>query len=413
MTDELASGGPPPRSKLDPESLVLRGNPIRVTRFRRGAIIAIAAAASSAIAGISLLALKPAHFDAVPSSDDRAELGAKPPTDVLSGAPNGYGDVPKLGPPLPGDLGRPILAHERELEGGEASSPSNGPEQAAQQAASARERTEAERRSAMESGVMVQLAGNVRPAEVPSPSLPSDSDAEQAAAVGEKASFDMERDPNAQQRKLDFVSRSGGSESVNPHRLEAPRSPYVLAAGSVIAASLLTGLNSDLPGMVTAQVTQNAFDSASGRTLLIPQGSRLIGDYDSVVAFGQSRALLVWKRIVFPDGSSIQIDNMPASDGAGYAGLSDRVDHHSWQLLKGIALSTLLGVGSELSLNGSDGDLARALAESAQLNGARAGDQLVSRNLNVQPTLKVRPGFPVRVLVQKDLVLRPWPRAAN
>ena len=181
-----------------------------------------------------------------------------------------------------------------------------------------------------------------------------------------------------------------------------PRSP-----GSVIAASLITGLNSDLPGLVTAQVTENVRDSVTGRTVLIPQGSRLIGRYDSVVAFGQSRALLVWQRIILPDGGSIRIDNVPATDTAGHAGLADRVDRHTWQLLKGVALSTLLGVGTELSFTG-ESDLVEAIRESAQRSGARAGDQLVGRNLDIQPTIRVRPGWPLRVVVHKDIVLRPW-----
>src|SRR3546814_1463150 len=124
-------------------------------------------------------------------------------------------------------------------------------------------------------------------------------------------------------------------------------------AGSVIAASLITGINSDLPGLVTAQVTENVYDTVTGSALLIPQGARLIGAYDSVVAFGQSRALLVWQRIVMPDGSSIQIDNLPATDAAGYAGLGDEVDFHTWRLIKGVVLSTLLGDRKSTRLNAS------------------------------------------------------------
>ncbi len=160
--------------------------------------------------------------------------------------------------------------------------------------------------------------------------------------------------------------------------------------------------------MVIAQVIQNVRDSASGRTVLIPQGARLIGKYDSAVSYGQRRALLVWQRIVFPDGSSVRLDNMPAADPAGYAGLEDRVDSHSWQMLKGIVLSTLLGVGTQLSLGSGESDLARAVRESAQQNAAHAGDQLTARNLDVQPTLTVRPGWPVSAIVQQDLVLQPW-----
>jgi type IV secretion system protein VirB10 len=128
-----------------------------------------------------------------------------------------------------------------------------------------------------------------------------------------------------------------------------------------------------------------------------------------VVAYGQSRALVVWQRIIFPNGSSIRIDNVPATDMAGYAGLVDKVDSHNWQLLKGVALSTLLGVGTELSLGDSESDLVRAIRESAQQGTSSVGDQIVTKNLNVQPTLKVRPGWPLRVVVHKDIVLAPWP----
>jgi type IV secretion system protein VirB10 len=159
---------------------------------------------------------------------------------------------------------------------------------------------------------------------------------------------------------------------------------------------------------VIAQVTENVRDSATGQTVLVPQGARLIGSYDSAVAFGQRRAMLVWQRIVFPDGSSIRLDNAPATDLSGYAGVRDQVDFHTWRLLQGIALSTLLGVGTELTFGSGEGDLVRAIRESTQQNAARAGDQITQRNLDVQPTLRVRPGWPLRAVIHKDLVLRPW-----
>jgi type IV secretion system protein VirB10 len=176
----------------------------------------------------------------------------------------------------------------------------------------------------------------------------------------------------------------------------------------VIAAALVTGLNSDLPGQVIAQITENIFDSITGETLLVPQGSRLAGTYDSVVAFGQSRALVVWRRIIMPDGSSIEIDNLPATDAAGYAGLEDEVDFHTWRLIKGIGLATLLGVGTELSFGSGKSDLVRALRQSSQESTNQAGQRLVEKNLDVQPTITVRPGWPLRVIVEKDLVLRPY-----
>lgn len=157
--------------------------------------------------------------------------------------------------------------------------------------------------------------------------------------------LDPTNDPNAQGRKADFVGALDANGDVNPHKLTPAASPYILSAGSILSASLITGLRSDLPGLVTAQVTENVYDSPTGHILLVPQGARLVGSYDSVVAFGQKRALVVWQRIIMPDGGSLRIDNVPATDPSGYAGLQDKVDFRTWQLLKGIALSTLFGVG--------------------------------------------------------------------
>jgi type IV secretion system protein VirB10 len=228
-----------------------------------------------------------------------------------------------------------------------------------------------------------------------------------AVSSGQKRFLDPARDPNAQEHKAAFVSTSSERSNLNPHPLIPAVSPYLLSAGSVIPASLITGLRSDLPGLVTAQVTERVYDSATGRILLIPQGARLIGSYDSVVAFGQRRALIVWQRIVMPDGSSLSLDNVPGTDAAGYAGLEDKVDFHTWTLLKGVAVSTLLGVGSELALAG-DSDLVRAIRLSTQNSSARAGDQITSRNLNIQPTITIRPGARVSLVVHRDLVLSPW-----
>ncbi|HEY0597650.1 TrbI/VirB10 family protein [Sphingopyxis sp.] len=398
---DVPPGGAVP-AKADPETLALRAAPMRVTRFRRGAVVGIAAASSLAIAGVAWLALKPTGLGLVVAADD-AQPGAKAPPDALAGAPASYDDVPKLGPPLPGDLGRPILNHRRGIaeDAGPVDSLADADRRAAQDAEAERQRRAAGILAARESGVMLPLAG--KSIAAPPPVIVPDD-----IAVAQPAAAATERDPGGQLRKNDLVGRTNRDDDVNPHRLAPAASPYVLSAGSVIAASLITGLDSDLPGLVTAQVTENACDSVTGRTVLIPQGSRLIGRYDSVVAFGQSRALVVWQRIVLPNGSSIRIDNVPATDTQGYAGLSDRVDRHSWQLLKGVALSTLLGVGTEIGFGSGETDLVRALREAAQQNGARAGDQVVGRSLDIQPTLRVRPGWPLRVVVHKDILLAPW-----
>jgi type IV secretory pathway VirB10-like protein len=223
-----------------------------------------------------------------------------------------------------------------------------------------------------------------------------------------RLNLDPDRDQNNQQRKLDFMNRAVSREVYNPFPLQDAASPFEVMAGSIISASLITGVNSDLPGAVVAQVTENVYDTVTGQSLLIPQGARLIGTYDSVVAFGQSRALLVWQRLIMPDGSSIQIENLPATDAAGYSGLEDKVDFHTWALLKGVALATLLGVGTEISLGGNESDLVRSIRDSTQQNVNRAGQRITEKNLNIQPTITIRAGWPLRVIVHKDLILRPY-----
>jgi type IV secretion system protein TrbI len=406
MSDQRDDIAPSGAAKVDPETLVLRGRPARVVRFRRGVIIAIAALGSTALIGTAWMALKPPSLGQIVSGEDRAANAASAAPDVLAGAPRSYGDVPRLGPPLPGDLGRPILERQREMATETpvpSQLPGGQPDAAAQAAEAERERQLAEARQAREAPVMMQLAragapdaGSGAAAFAAGPPAPPPAEADGAAGAPGQA------------QNLAFARGRGAEDSINPNRLQAPASRWQLSAGSVIAASLLTGLNSDLPGMVVAQVSQPAYDSATGRTLLIPQGARLIGRYNSVVAFGQSRALLVWERLVLPDGTSIALDNAPATDARGYAGLEDRVDFHTWRLLRGIGLSTLLGVGTQLTFGNSEADLVRALRESAQGNADRAGQRIVERNLDIQPTIRVRPGWPVRVLVHKDFVLAPW-----
>lgn len=385
-------------AKVDPETLVLRARPAPAIRFKRGLIGALAAGAIVVLVVTAWLALKPRSLQLVGEQNDLAEP-AKAPSDALSALPNSYGDAPQLGPPLPGDLGRPILKHQQAIAAEGTPPQATAAEQAAQ---TAREQAAAERKAARESPVLVQ-AGSRTAAGEAAPASPAAA-APQSAADASRVSLAPDRDPNAQQRKADFVSAQDRGGDINPHVIRPAASPYMLSAGSVIAASLITGLRSDLPGLVTAQVTERVFDSATGRILLIPQGARLIGTYDSVVAFGQRRALVVWQRIIFPDGRSLRIENVPATDPAGYAGLEDKVDFHTWALLKGVAISTVLGVGSNLTFSG-ESDLVQAIRESTQQNVARAGDQITSRNLQVQPTITVRPGTPVRLVVHRDLVL--------
>ncbi|TGT71777.1 MULTISPECIES: TrbI/VirB10 family protein [unclassified Mesorhizobium] len=402
MTDTLRSNAPP---KLDPEQLQLRASPRRAVRFRRGLIIAIAALGSGAIFGVTMVALRAPALRIQDLTEDRYNIDRKPTAEGLDSLPKDYSAIkpkaPVLGPPLPGDLGRPILERQRQLGIAPGQELSAEEQRLAQQAISARE-----------SQVMFRIINRPKQTDAPDNGQARQQQFEalpQTGAAGTSASVaPAEGDQNNQQRKLDFISQRSTGGIYNPHTLQTPASPYQLMAGSVIAASLITGINSDLPGLVVAQVTENVHDTVTGSTLLIPQGSRLIGTYDSVVAFGQKRALLVWQRIILPDGSSIEIDNLPATDAAGYAGLEDKVDFHTWQLIKGVALATLLGVGTELSFGDNESDLVKAIRQSTQQNVSQAGQRITEKNLNIQPTITVRPGWPLRVIVHKDIVLRPY-----
>lgn len=400
---DLTDAMPAESAKVDPATLTLRGRRRPVVRFRRGLIVAITGATAISLTALSWLALQPPSFHKGPAPIEAGEEespAVRP--EALDNVPRTYGDVPKLGPPLPGDLGRAILDQERSQQKAIPSSPAGTgarPDGGESAAAVARERAQSALSAARASGLMVQLGSGV-----PQPLLDAPTDGRDVphAAASEPLAAVV---PAAQQHKIGFVQSGEGGFS--QARLVTAASPWTLSAGTIIPAALVTGLNSDLPGLVLAQVTENVRDSATGRIILVPQGARLIGKYDSVVALGQRRALLVWTRVILPDGSSIDLDHVPATDVSGYSGLADGVGSHSWQLLKGIAMSTLLGVSAQLSLGGG-GDLLRALRESAQENVSRAGDQITSRNLDIQPTITVRPGWPVRAILNKDLVLEPW-----
>ena len=391
----LAAPGAPP--KEDPETLVLRGGPRRVIRFRRGLIIGVTGAMTAALVGLAWMALEPPSFR-LGGGEGSAERTSRVTADGLGDAPATYAEVPRLGPPLPGDLGRPILEQQRKLgaaAAGDAHAIATG---SGDPSPMAGQRLADQAEAARTSAVLVRLASAEGPAREPrTPVVPDAAEIPGSPPVPVSA---------GQQRKVDFLGSRDGD--FNPHGLMGAPSPWTLSAGTVIPASLLTGLNSDLPGIVLAQVTEAVRDSATGTMVLVPQGARLIGRYDSMVDFGQGRALIVWQRIVLPGGASVRLDNVPGADAEGVAGVADRVDFHEGRLLKGIALASLLGVGTELGTGGADRGLVRALRESAQSNGARAGEAIVARNLDVQPTLTVRPGWPVRAILHKDLVLEPW-----
>lgn len=217
-------------------------------------------------------------------------------------------------------------------------------------------------------------------------------------------------DPNGQAGKERFFNQDIAELGYLPNPVVPQISPYELKRGSVIPATLVTGINSDLPGRITAQVSQNVYDSATGRHLLIPQGAKLFGRYDSNVSFGQSRVLVIWTDIIFPNGSTLQLGGMAGTDSAGYGGFNDRVDNHYFRTFGSAVLVALIGAGTEMMLaqdrnafgtsNSAEDAARRSFAETF----GQMSQQTLSRNLNVQPTLKIRPGYRFNILVDQDIV---------
>ncbi|QXC52338.1 IncP-type conjugal transfer protein TrbI (plasmid) [Agrobacterium salinitolerans] len=216
-------------------------------------------------------------------------------------------------------------------------------------------------------------------------------------------------DPNGQSSKEDFLNADLKEVGYLPNRVVPQQSAFELKRGSVIPATLITGINSDLPGRIPAQVSQNVYDSATGHRLLIPQGTKLFGRYDSKVSFGQSRVLVVWTDIIFPNGSTLQIGGMAGTDAQGYGGFHDKVNNHYWRTFGSAALIALIGTGIDASLPESSTLATQDTAsDAARRNFAesfgRVAEQTISRNLNVQPTLEIRPGYRFNILVDQDIV---------
>lgn len=366
----------------------LRAEAPRVTRLSRKMLASVAAIALVGIGGALIYALQTRT-----GGDGGEELYSttnRQTADGLAGLPRDY-TGPVLGPALPGDLGGPILSAQN------AGQPVASPVVPTPGVDEAEQRRRAEEEAARLSTVFFQSRqGSTAATPGTMPGLAGFDPG--SAATGQ---------PTAQDRQLAFLNAAADRRTVTPDRVTPPASPFVLQAGAVISAALITGIRSDLPGQITAQVTEHIYDSPTGRILLVPQGTRLIGRYDNGVQFGQRRVLLVWNRLIMPNGRSIVLERQPGADTQGYAGLEDGVDYHWWDLAKAAALSTFLGVGAELATDDND-RLIRAIRDGAQDTINQAGQQIVQRQLQVAPTLTIRPGFPIRVIVTRDLVLEPY-----
>jgi type IV secretion system protein VirB10 len=203
----------------------------------------------------------------------------------------------------------------------------------------------------------------------------------------------------------------GGDRWTSTSWPEAPVSPFELRAGFVIPGVMITGVSSELPGQIEAQVAQNVYDTATGGYLLIPQGSRLVGAYRSNAAYGQARVLIAWQRVVFPDGKALDIGAMPGADSAGYAGFQDQVNNHYGRIFGSAVMLSLIGAGAEVgspqaSTLGQTTTVSQALSQQLAQQLGTTATQMIQKNLSIAPTLKIRPGYRFNVVVTKDLVFQ-------
>lgn len=415
--DETINRAAPQADKVPPDTVTLRAQPRPVTRLNRRTLAILTGGLAVAVFGATLWSLQPPQRRGSEQTElynvervSRSEQLDRLPTDyskLPSALPR---DVPELGPPLPGDLGPAIVNAQQPAVVGY-SAPGHYPADAL------REEAEAAAASSLffQSGNRKQV-NTTAAAPLPSavPSMGNTLAAFDPLAAGPASTTAQFADPTAVQNRQDQKEgflQSDSTETRNSGNLQLPASPYQVMAGTVIAGALVTGIQSDLPGDVIATVTEPIYDTATGLHLLIPQGSRILGRYNSQVSYGQSRVQVIWNRIILPDTSSLTLDNLVGTDPAGYAGLEDGVDWHWDRIFAGAVLTTLLGVGAELAApeNRQDGDrVIIAGRDSAQDSINQVGQEMTRRNLNIQPTLTSRPGLPVRIIVNRDLVLRPY-----
>jgi len=407
--DDTSGLAAPSAGKVAPEAVALRAQPRPVTRLNRRMLAILAGGLAAAVLGATIWSLQP-HRRGAGEQTELYNVDRVSKSEGLDGLPADYSKlpakVPELGPPLPGDLG-PAIVHSQQPVTPAYAPPGHDPADALRKEADA----------AAASSVFFRSGG--QRAATASPQVAAATPASGLAgfdplAAGPASTAAQPSDPTAVQNRQDQKEaflKGSPTETPNSGNLTLPASPYQVMAGTVIAGALVTGIKSDLPGDVIATVTEPVYDTATGRFLLIPQGSRILGKYNSQVSYGQSRVQVVWSRVILPDTSSLTLDNLVGTDPAGYAGLEDGVDWHWGRIFAGAALTTLLGVGAELAApeNRQDGNrIVIAGRDSAQDSINQVGKEITRRNMNIQPTLTERPGLPVRIIVNRDLVLRPY-----
>lgn len=403
---ETSAGCVPPESA---PPIDLRMPAPRVKRLNRVAIAAVVAGLGVLIAFALVAALGRPDPTATPTkSSSQLVL----PADAVTDLPTDYAaaaaaqrrrDVPKLGEPIGGEFGAAQLDAQNEAKA-RSTMPADDPVgKLLADVTLARLKRRAAARDAKPD------FGDHSSGAQPAIAVQTKRATQNPSTVSGDASRSTRDQDNRQDDKQAFVSARHVTDPYLDQGVLIPPNAIYLGAGTLIPAVLLTGINSDLPGMVTAQVAETVYDTVTGKQVLIPQGSTLIGQYDSRITYGQERVLFVWTRLRFPNGSSLSLEGMPGTDLSGFAGVRDQVDDHWWKLAKGVVLGSLLGAAAQQSYGGglstTNPPLGQLAAAGAAQNINNAGQQIVQKDLQVQPTLAIRPGQRVAVFVSKDITL--------
>ena len=403
-----------------PEPLNGRGKPPTTKRFSRKMLIVsgiLGAIVVTLAVSMGLQRPKPKAAAAAQSSSRTPA-----PNDAVNGLPASYADgIPQLGEPRPGDVGTlkastSASATSVNVQGtARALTPL---EQYAQQQELDRLHKEDAARTAGVS--FTNSSGSESAGDGASGPAVGQGFQERLLDLAERrsapaatpvnASYREDADPNGQGGKNEFAERARGQDFNLHAKLEPARSPNTLFAGTILPCVLTQGINSDLPGQIGCLISQNVYDTVSGKLLLIPQGTKAIGTYDSHVAYGQNRVLVVWTRLLRPDGSTLSLEGMPGTDLSGYAGLTGHVNNHYGRLLTGVVLGSLIGASAQIATgaNSQNPSFAALAVQGAGQNINEAGQQITRKNLNIQPTIEVPPGARLNIFATKDLILPPW-----
>ena len=410
-------------------ALQIKGSPPSAKRFNKRVLGTLLGGSALAILLAAGFALRSPDSQAV-APKELYNTTSKTLPDALNALPENYNEIEPspqlgiLGPPLPGDIGAGLYGKPKEIPTDNPfryqppSSYTPAPSQGYRGASSVAVQNALSARTSDLFFISNDGGGDsAKSAKTSSASFADPGIAALAALLGQggnglssQSSSNGGLSPTASKSRDSFGSDLNDAEIYNPHGLQTPVSPYQVMAGTIISASLVTGLNSDLPGQVIAQVTENVYDTPTGQHLLLPQGTRLLGRYDSDIDDGQSRALVVWNRLIRPDGSSLVIESLPGVDLSGQAGLRGSVDRHTGSLFKAAILSSVLSIGAELGTDDED-QIAEAIRNGGQDTFNQAGQHVVTRSLSRKPTLRVRPGWRLGVIVNRDLILTPYTSA--